>query len=328
MFSGLCTGHGVFLGVTEELSAVRYRPPAHAKPTHLCSHPALPGQGEQQLPLPSFFFKARLRSTEERTLSPARHPQVRGSGGWGGPAALPPSRAWGSRCIVLSPEVAAAAAPRPRGGGEGGRAGLVPLRAAASAPLAAKDSPRLSLARFPPRPVSSRGRHAGPCSAAPRLRLATAGRRDSPSRRAPRRPPAAAPAGSCSAAPAPRAVQAASGDCISQRAPRPAGCPPRQSPQRPRAAAARSSTMGPPHRRPAPARRRRPVTDVYGEALGVLQVAKDFIGREGNALVQTAVTAAPSPAPLRHFERDPLLGWPHRHANVCAYIYILTRSGA
>lgn len=47
------------------------------------------------------------------------------------------------------------------------------------------------------------------------------------------------------------------------------------------------------------------VTDVDGEALGVLQVAEDLVRREGDALIQTAVPAAPSAAPLRHFERYP-----------------------
>lgn len=53
-----------------------------------------------------------------------------------------------------------------------------------------------------------------------------------------------------------------------------------------------------------------PLTDVYGEALGVLQVAEYLVGREGDALVQAAADAA-SPAPLRHFGRiDPLCARP------------------
>lgn len=123
----------------------------------------------------------------------------------------------------------------------------------------------------------------------------------------------AQPAGNCSEPATTRASPRVVGDYTSQHAPRVPG------PANPRVPSAGPYPPPVPRRRPLPVGLPRPVTDVYGEALGVLQVAEDLVGREGDALVQAAVTAA-APAPLRHFERDPLppSPRPHRHANVCA----------
>lgn len=229
---------------------------------------------------------------------------------WGlGPALRPRRGACGGAAPVSGPRCSGGTEEKGREAGRD-RAGQAPAAASARwAPLGRQGQPRGVPQRVPPR---------GPLTAArgtPGLVVPLPARAVQPpgdgtsSPTVPRAAPLAAqPAGSSSPPPALHTGRGASGDCISRRAPRRGGPPgPSESPQR-------GESRRPFLRRrpllaaaPPPPRGSGAVTDVDGEALGVLQVAEDLVGRQGDALVQTAVPAAPSPAPLRHFERSPLL---------------------
>lgn len=156
--------------------------PIHAKPTHFCNHPALPGRVEKQLsPAPLL-----LPGAHTAPCSPGQLPGV-GRGGTGeGIRSAGPQSGLGQPALIPVHRPLTRGPDPLRAGRPAGVASLLPPP---TPTFAAKDSPRLSLTRFPPRPVSSRGRQAGACSAVPRLRLATAGRRDYRSRRASRRLP-------------------------------------------------------------------------------------------------------------------------------------------
>lgn len=155
-------------------------PPSTPNPLISAATLLCQGGWKSSSPQPSLLF-------QQHTQLPARLGQLPrvGRGGTGGIRSAAPQSGLGQPALVPLHRPLTRGPDPLRAGRPAGVESLPPPHP----PFAAKDSPRLSLARFPPRPVSSRGRQAGACSAVPRLRLATAGRRDYRSRRAPRRLP-------------------------------------------------------------------------------------------------------------------------------------------
>lgn len=172
-------------------------------------------------------------------------------------------------------------APRGRRGFPRPELALPPAHARPPTPGARTPSPgggRGGPARPPTRPRRDYEARRPPLRARGACRELWCGRRGERARRA--------------CAPAARGLRRPAGRAR-RRPPRPSSLPPPPARRPPPAPAPRRAALSP--RPPA-------ATDVYGEALGVLQVAEDPVGRQRDALVQ-AVPAAPAAArpALRHF---------------------------